>query len=524
MLLFFSIQGFVFGIIFTILGLLVLLNNPKRRLNRLYAFFSLAAIFWSTSYGFWLLSKDYNTALFWARMLNFGAIFVPISFSHWILLLLDIDKEKRNKIILFFGYLLTLALAVVGFSPYYVSHVEPQLFFPYWPMPGILHPFYLLFGWGGLIGYSIYRLWKAYKKTSGYKQTQLKYVLVSIIFAFGGASTNFLLWYGIPLAPWGNPLIVIWPIILSYTILRYRLMDIRWILGRTGIYALSFLTILLYVSALFFLNQDLGSIVSPIVLDIFTAVTSILLFLYFFRFFERIAGKYFYYTYYNLKLTLQRLSRQLNQTIELDKLTNLINRSLLDALNLDKIGVILKPKEKTFFPQALIKLKEEDIFSLLTKEQGFLSQYLQKEQKPLVREEIPFLIEEVKKQEAKIRSEREEKEVKETIIKLSLLREEMEKMEIAVFLPLLVEEELIGIIILGNKLSQEAYTVQDLDLLTTLASQASIAFNNALSYSEIERRKADLEKFYKLTVGRELKMVELKREIKKLEEKLRERE
>jgi len=36
---------------------------------------------------------------------------------------------------------------------------------------------------------------------------------------------------------------------------------------------------------------------------------------------------------------------------------------------------------------------------------------------------------------------------------------------------------------------------------------------------EIEKRKEDLEKFYKLTVGRELRMIELKKQIKELEEK-----
>jgi len=41
---------------------------------------------------------------------------------------------------------------------------------------------------------------------------------------------------------------------------------------------------------------------------------------------------------------------------------------------------------------------------------------------------------------------------------------------------------------------------------------------------EIEKRKEDLEKFYKLTVGRELRMIELKKQIKKLEEKMKEKE
>ena len=41
---------------------------------------------------------------------------------------------------------------------------------------------------------------------------------------------------------------------------------------------------------------------------------------------------------------------------------------------------------------------------------------------------------------------------------------------------------------------------------------------------EIEKRKEDLEKFYKLTVGRELRMIELKKQIKELEEKMKEKE
>ena len=40
---------------------------------------------------------------------------------------------------------------------------------------------------------------------------------------------------------------------------------------------------------------------------------------------------------------------------------------------------------------------------------------------------------------------------------------------------------------------------------------------------ELRGRVEDLEKFHRLTVGRELKMVELKKEIQKLEEKLKEK-
>jgi len=516
MLSFFSISGFVNGITFAVLGLLVLLNNPKRKLNRLYALFSFSVVFWAISYGIWNLPQILSakeSALFWTRMLNFGSLFIPIFFAHWILTLLGIEKEKRNKIILFLGYLFTLFLAIFAFplSPfthYYVSHVEPELFFPYWPKPGILYHFYLLFNWGGLLGYGLYQLIKTYRKTSGFQKAQIKYIIIGMLLGFGGGATNYFLWYDFlpQIAPWGNPLVLAWAIFLSYAVLRYRFMDIRWILGRTGIYTLSFLTVLLYTFGIFFINQKLGDIVSPITLGAFVVITAILLFLYFFRFFERIAGKYFYYTFYTLQTTLTGLAKQLSQTVELDKLTNLISRSLLDALKLDRVGIIIKePEKKQFLPQQLIKLDKEDILALLAKEDNFLVQYLQKIKKPIVREEIPFLIKETEKDETR---------------KLNLLKEEMEKREIALCLPLFVEEELIGIIILGEKLSGEAYTVQDINLLTTLAAQAAIALNNALSYSEIERRKEELERVLKAVVGRELRMIELKKKIKELEKKL----
>ncbi|MCD6528537.1 hypothetical protein J7K44_02770, partial [bacterium] len=405
MLLFFTISGFINGISSLIFGFITWINNPKRKVNQLLGLMCLAVAFWAISYGIWLLQdKDnYRGGLLWARMLNFGALFIPISLSWWVLTLLGIENKKKNKIILISGLLFTLFLACFAFpfSPfthYYVRSVESELFFPFWPKPGILYHFYIVFCYGGLVGYALYFLFKYYRRTTGYKKVQLKYVILGAILGFGGGATNYFLWYDIPIAPWGNPLVVTFPILFSYGVIRYQFMDIRWVLGRSGIYSLSFLIILLYIFAFLFLNQKLGGIVPSNISSAFLGITSIILFFYLFHLFERLAAKYFYYTYYNLKLTLQRLGKQLNQTIELDKLTTLINRSLLDTLKLDKVGIILRdPETGIFKPQQLIKLKEEEITSLLSLKDNFLQKYLQKEKKALVREEIPFLIEEKEK-------------------------------------------------------------------------------------------------------------------------------
>jgi signal transduction histidine kinase len=78
--------------------------------------------------------------------------------------------------------------------------------------------------------------------------------------------------------------------------------------------------------------------------------------------------------------------------------------------------------------------------------------------------------------------------------KLERLKENMKRIEAALCLPLLFEGKIIGMIVLGNKLSGEAYSAQDIDLLTTFSQQASIAFQNARLYSEVKGFSEKLEK------------------------------
>jgi len=468
------------------------------------------AFFCGSVYFFWDIMLQYR--LFWYRTTWLGVFILPayLIFVYYFV--------KRTEYIKLKAFILYLGATIIGYlavtTPLFTKSV--YLKYPYIIGPGgnldFIGRLYILF----CLGLSIFYLLREYFKSKGVRKLQIRYFVIGTsIYTIGGIISVGIIplllkesgYYDIPAY-----CSVVWISLTSYAILKYRLFDIRLVLGGLAIYIFSAITFIGIALFILFLNTQVGSLIPTSAILILILLLVIFTFSPIFRLFEKIAAKYFYYTYYNLKLTLQRLGKQLNQTIELDKLTTLINRSLLDALKLDKVGIILRdPETGIFKPQQLIKLKEEEITSLLSLKDNFLQKYLQKEKKALVREEIPFLIEEKEKRKEITEKEKE---------KLTSLKEEMEKRDIALFLPLFIKEELIGIIILGNKLSGEAYTVQDLDLLTTLASQAAIAFNNALSYTEIEKRKEELEKFYKLTVGRELRMIELKKKIKELEEKM----
>jgi len=506
--------------------LLFLLLWTRRRKNKEAFYVSHLAIF-SAIYAFvcgglyFFWDSHSISSVFWYRSTWLGAFLMPayLKFVYYL------TKDARYlKIKSFFLYLGAAAISFTSLTtPYFLK--SAYLKYPHIVgVTGVLDPvgrLYIFF----CVVIGIFYLLKEYFRSQSFRRLQLRYFIIGIIvWAMAGIVTTVI----IPLFKKEGAhydiaayFSFIWVALTSYAVLKYRLFDIRLVLGRLAVYLLSTTTFIGAALLVLFLNVQLGFLI-PIEV-IFILVLLLVIFTYspLFHFFERIAGKYFYYTYYNLQLTLQRLSKQFNRTIELDKLTTLINRSLLDALKLDKAGIILKEsKTNTFQPQQLIKLKTEEITSLLALEDNFLQKYLQKEKRPLVREEIPFLIKELKRKKPQAKPSREEEKIRKKITNLSALKEKADKLEIGLFLPLLVKEELIGIIILGNKLSGEAYTVQDLDLLTALSVQASIAFNNALSYQEIQKRKEELEKFYKLTVGRELKMIELKKKIKELEGKM----
>ena len=103
---------------------------------------------------------------------------------------------------------------------------------------------------------------------------------------------------------------------------------------------------------------------------------------------------------------------------------------------------------------------------------------------------------------------------------------------ILLFLPFVIETTLpmrvlmIGVFLLfcffGYLLIQYTHReIKQKEILEQKVKERTKELQTA--YEEIKKRKEDLEKFYKLTVGRELKMIELKQKIKELEERMREK-
>jgi signal transduction histidine kinase len=231
-MLYFSITGFTNCAGAIVLSLFVYFKNPKSKINILCSITTLAFAFWSFGYIFWPLAATKQDALFWFRILHCGANFISITLFHFIVVLLNLRKRK----LLIFGYILSSLVTPFIFTPYFLKDMRPISIFPYWGVPGPMYYIFLanFFLYASL---SIILLYQAHQNASDKKRNQLKYLLIGIVAGYFCGSSNYLLFFGIPLPPYLNGLSILLVISFAYAIVAHNLLDINFIFRKTIMYS-----------------------------------------------------------------------------------------------------------------------------------------------------------------------------------------------------------------------------------------------------------------------------------------------
>lgn len=232
---FYAITGLINTIASALFGFFVILKNRKAGLNKTFAVFCLSVAIWSSGYFFWQIAENPQDALFIFRILMIGAIFIPVCYFHFVISLVDLLKEKRKLII--FGYLLSFVFFFLNFTSLFIEGMENKLSFPFWPRPGVaFHPFLAMFF--GFTIYSWHLMLKIRRQSDDIKRKQIEYVFWGTLIGFIGGSTNYFLWYNIPIPPIGNFLVVLYPIALGYAVLKHHLFNLKVIATELLVFAI----------------------------------------------------------------------------------------------------------------------------------------------------------------------------------------------------------------------------------------------------------------------------------------------
>jgi signal transduction histidine kinase len=230
----FALSGLLILITSLSLGILVLIKTPKIFANRLWAYFNFSIALWG--FGAFKLGTTYDpkSALLWMKIAHVGIITLPVFFFHFTYYFL----EYRNKCLLVIIYLIGLFFLITLLTGQLFSHLE-LLFnsFYYLTNSSILYSIFSLL-WVISVVYTYQIAYKKIKMTTGKKRNIIKYFFISSTIGYIGGIGNFLPVYGIKIYPYGNFLVAIFPLAMTFVILKYNVMDINIIIRRSLIYSL----------------------------------------------------------------------------------------------------------------------------------------------------------------------------------------------------------------------------------------------------------------------------------------------
>ncbi len=221
----------------TVIGLLVLFADRRSKQNQLFGAFAFTVVWWSFSYFSWQISNNAVDAEFWTHMFMAGALCITPVYFHFTAHLLQVTEQYWKLIV--GGYVFIAVFSVLNWTPLFIEGLSPrEMFgFQFWPDAGVLFTPFLII-WLSYATLAAYILLKDYYVTHTLPALSARVILIGTIIGYIGGSTNFFLWYGIPVLPLGNVSASIYTALVAYAIMKNGLFSMKVIAAELLIFAL----------------------------------------------------------------------------------------------------------------------------------------------------------------------------------------------------------------------------------------------------------------------------------------------
>ncbi|NIQ39031.1 MAG: GAF domain-containing protein [Proteobacteria bacterium] len=457
-----------------VLGIYVFSASPRREPNGVFGLLCIFASIWCFSILLVRLSSSPHKAVFWGR-LAFLAVGLGVTFFLYFAFVFP-ERSIPKWIPHPLGFIAPgIIFAVLAFTDLILEDVRLEEW-GYDSVHGPLHSLFLVYILSYIsIGIS-YLFVKLIHTSSPIQKLQLKYVLIGLTVApFIGLVTNGIL----PIignarfTDIGPTSFIVFVGASSYAIVKHRLMDIDFLIKKGFILLFSFI-ILCFPAFIFlgllenFFYQKVNYEFTLFV--ILLIVLSSLVFLRIRAVAEEKIEKFLFKQRYSDQRTLMNFGRALVTILDLRSLCKRVIETVSQSMNVTNGSVYILDEEKASFE--LYEYGESDRGGKIIKrlpQKDYLFQWLLREKTVLVKEEWSLMPPAPERDKALTR---------------------MDEMQSEVCIPLISRNRVIGIINLGSKRNRRPYTIQDIELLTTLANQTAIAIENAKLYENLKKQKS----------------------------------
>lgn len=460
---------FCLGLGFLLVGLFVVMARPQGRVQRKFGRYGILAMLFFGTTTIYPAEGGWQSAVVFFGMLV-GRIFAPpqfVSFFFHFPVRKNIAGKKSVVVLLYI-----LSVATTAILPLVFEKVFPQ-----WTI--IIA---IVFQWTMFISGLGFFTHSYFREVEIDRRSQLRPILVSTIIGVAAFIYTTIIATTYPLAIFIQPELLIPSVLLAfmppafgYAIIRYRLMDVVLIVKRSLIYAAVTATIAaFYFLFVFGVGNVIGVIFDAQDNTLLTLIAFVLIAFLFDPIKQRVQSaidKVFYQERTNYQKALLEFSRELPMNIDLERILELMVHRISTTMHVERVAVALCSDASGC--SVATKNIPTNCCEFDNSHYGLISL--------LRRQRVPQSFALVEDEFNSLRISNEDKER----IRIS---------GIVLSIPMFLKEELIGTINVGPKMSGKVYSQDDIDLLSTVASQAAIAIENArLHLAEIEKQKIEEE-------------------------------
>jgi signal transduction histidine kinase len=452
------------------LGVLVLTKNTRSWVNRSFAIFAISVACWSGSQVTNFLGGE--PAVFWARwsFLTGGTTVLGlVLFFHTFPFENTLPRSK--PLILLTAWAILISIFSIA-SPWVVASAinSPRgRVLTYGP----LYPAFATYVFA-CVGYSLVQIVKRTRAAHGVERQQLTYLFVALLVpGLLGISTNLI----IPLvtrnsqySQYGPLFSVLMVSMIAHAIIRYRFMNVQLVFRRSIVYFVATIVAgALLVSMLLGADKLTGGTADDAPLEV-QVVVGLMVAIAFRPLKDRIQiwlDRYVYRETYDYQKTIRDASTSIASILDLGSVLNYLCDMTTRIFRPDVVIVFIHdPGSDTFEVAAHNSFAERGKNFRLS---------------PLTPDSpLPFFL---SSSEGYLLYDKR----KQTTFKPQLDRAEMHLRELRgeLAFPMFSEGQLTGFLVLGSKLSGDIYFPDDVELLSTLVSQAAIAVKNAQLYRQV---------------------------------------
>ncbi len=448
---------------------ILVLQQVRTRVNKVFALFLLASGMWSIS-AFILTSRLITSTqylILWNNLVIVGVVWSMVSYYHFV----RSYTNRPGGIRVYLGYALVLTIVSLSFTGNVVRDaymVGNYLYHDMGPWMYVLIAtlFPILLG-------TMWLLVKRYRtSTDPADRNRTMYLLVGwgIMGSYSAINANVPLLALLPTDHLGT---LANAVIISVAILRFQLLDVRFVARRVLAFAFTFTTIsVVYTSFLFLLYRFFSGqpfLLSILIITAFTALVSVLgrplrhLL-------ERWVDRLFHRETYVYRQALLDFRRKMGNILNLEELANEMLPTVCGAIRVSHAKLLFQePGSGEFtihfaYPPA----KEEASEQVRLSADNPVVTWLAEKDSPLQLEQMG------------------------SIPQLKGLwtaeREELAASGLELLHPITSGKRLIGILALGKKNTGALYYPEDIGLVTNMASQAGTVIENAQLYAEATTR------------------------------------